>query len=226
MDPVIEAVSRFVQLTWEGNELRGECPGCGTGNLYVTPGRNRWACYGCNCHDAGDSAEAFACLAKQCGLPEREPRHVPERKFQQLPRWERVTPPLGAYPDLAPQWLGEPLAVHEQRDSHGKLVGVRAHYAKGEVRDWIYTRYSVHDPGEWRARRPHLRERVAMRHPSVPEEVAKYVQGRSRVSVTELLAGESPHSYRAKAIAFSLRALGWVRKREGLPSRRWYYVAQ
>lgn len=58
---LIETVSRYVQLTWEGRQLRGECPFCGESELVVQP--DRWRCYSCGAHEAGDDLAAFTRLA-------------------------------------------------------------------------------------------------------------------------------------------------------------------
>jgi len=236
---IASAISRYVQLTWQARELRGKCPFCSgarADNLIVSPAYDdrakcwyayapeRWRCLDCCSQEFGNTAEGFVQLARKAGLPEGKPRK-PRAEPRRAPlRWERVRPLLGSYPNLAAPWLGAPLTVQEERDAQGKCLGYRATYPKAGPMHWMFIRYFEHDPGMWKCRRPPLRERVAALFPEVPSEVARRIQGRARVSVTELLAGENASSYRAKAIAWALRGLGWTRRREGSGQRRWYYV--
>ena len=220
-----DAASRFVQLTWSGRELRGECPGCGLPQLVVDPKRQHWRCYGCGEHERDDTAQGFLRLAQARGLTEGEPREPLRPAPRPMPRWERVRPPQGSYPDLAPPWLGSPLRVEEERDEHGRHCGYRAIYPRMGSMRWIYVRYVPHDPGHWKVRRPPMWERLALRFPAIPGEVAQRVQGRSRVSVSEfLLDGEKRSGHKAQAIAHAIRALGWQHKREGTGRRQRYYV--
>jgi hypothetical protein len=222
---IADAAGRYVQLTWQGRELRGECPGCGLPSLCVDPARERWRCFSCGAHDTGDPVEAFIRLARECGLQEGELREPLRPALRSMPRWERVRPPQGSYPELAPPWLGTPLRVEEERDEHGRHSGYRATYPRMGSMRWIYVRYAAHDPGHWKVRRPPMRERLALRFPAIPGEVAQRVQGRSRVSVSEfLLDGEKRSGHKAQAIAHAIRALGWQHKREGTGRRQRYYV--
>jgi hypothetical protein len=233
---IARVIGRYVQLTWQGRELRGECPFCGLAGLTVSPAHDNrakqydaywpdhWRCLSCGSHELGNTAEGFIRLAREAGLTEGRPRK-PMLEPRRAPlRWQRVRPPLGSRPNLAPPWLGTPLAVREERDGQGRCLGYRATYSRVGMMCWIFIRYAPHDPGMWKCRRPALRERIAALFPDVPGEVARRIQGRARVSVTELLAGENASGYRAKAIAWALRALGWTRRREGSGQRRWYYV--
>jgi hypothetical protein len=115
--------------------------------------------------------------------------------------------------------------VEVERDVQGRLYGYRATYERVGPMRWIYVRYSD-DLGMWKCRRPPLRERIATLFPQIPAEVAKHIQGRARVSIAELSAGDNPSGYRAKAIAFALRGLGWIKRREGSGQRRYFYAAE
>lgn len=233
---VARTVSRYTQLTRRGRELHGNCPFCGEPQLCVFPARDDrakrwdaqprnegWFCLGCGLHDRGNTAEAFTKLAQEYGLTAGEPREPITEPLRTV-RWARSLPPQGSRPNLAAKWLGTPLSVEIERDGQGRLYGYRAVYERVGPMRWIYVRYSENF-GEWKVRRPPLRERIATLFPQIPNEVAKKIQGRARVSVAELSAGENLSGYRAKAVAFALRGLGWIRKREGTGRRKHYYLA-
>lgn len=221
---IADTVSRFVQLAWEGWELRGECPGCGLLRLVVSPLRQLWRCYGCGEHEfADDSADGFARFARACGLKEGEPIE-PLRIPIRIGRWERVIPPTDSRPNWSLPWLGEALDAQELRNERGERAGFRVTYSKAGPMLWVYVLYGSDNRGCWKVQRPPIRERLAIRYPEMPGMVARLVQGRVQVRIGDFLRGGKPCSYEAQAAAHAIRALGWIHKREGSGTRRRYYV--
>lgn len=239
MGIVAETVSRYVQLTKKGRELRGTCPFCGESRLCVYPARDDrakqcdaiprsegWACFGCGLQDKGSNAESFIALANEYGLTAGKPREPIIEPLKTI-RWARVLPPEGSRPDMAPKWLGKPLSVTVERDEQGRLFGYRVTYDLAGDRRWIYIRYGEHDPGMWKCRRPPHRERVIALYPEMYDFVANYINGRNLVSVRELIQGENAKGHKAKAAAFALQRLGWIRKHKIIRGHNiYYYVPQ
>lgn len=233
---LVSRVSRYVQLTKHGNEYRGQCPSCKTFKLSVrlaydnrakqwnSHGPDSWRCFSCGAHEIyGSTLEGFMSLVRECKLTQGKFKLLPEPINR--PWYEVVQPPQGSIPNMTTRWLGAPVKIEEECTA-GRLMTYKATYTENRVMRWQFIRYSESDPGQWKVRRLPMRERYAVLFPGLAEEIAKQVQGRSRVTVAGLIA-ESGRQYRrhlAQAVGKALRALGLPQRQNSQKPRSWYYV--
>lgn len=215
---VAKTASLYTQLTRNGNELRGCCPFCSADKFIVFNKSNEiaefWACLNCGLHELwGGTIDALNKLATEHNLIKRtKPFKIRKEPLKTI-RWARCLPPKGSTPDYSGEWLGDTLSVKPEFDAAGRLRGYLAVHSKVGLRHWIYIRWSDADPGCWKCRRPSIYDRVNRQYPDIRDAVAKQIVGRSKVTVPELTGCENPKGYKAKAVAFALRQLGWVKHR-------------
>jgi hypothetical protein len=215
---LVKTVSRFVQLTRLGLEYRGECPGC-KGLLVVSPARKKdpmqcrisqkpetWFCLGCGSQEVfGNNEKGFVQFT--LGMPQKltKPRSEPKP----TPRL-RVAIPTGSVPNFSPRWLGTPSEVKTEYDKD-VIIGYLATYRCGPMR-WRYVKISG-TYGEWKVSRLPMRERLTVQFPEIPEQVAKVLKGRDRITMLEILR-EIDRPWKAhltQAIGRSIRTNGWFK---------------
>jgi len=229
-----KTISRYVQLTYKGRELHGDCPFCETPSLRVLPKRDEadgnyphrpenWACLNCGAHDHGNTAEDFVSLADKHNLKAGDVRKPIKEPLKGI-RWTQVLPPEGSRPEFDQQWLGTPLSIEEEFKDN-KLSSYKVTYEKHGTRRWIFVRYGDNDPGSWKCRRLNIRERVMAMYPEVPKEVAEKIKGRKAIRLSDLTDAKL-RSYKAKAAAFHILSMGWSRQRVSrIPGSQYIYKA-
>lgn len=213
-----QTISRYVQLTRNGLELRGICPFCRDNRFIVgNMGRNRtaWACMACGAQDrSGGDLGAFKAIVDADGI--RPVSDTPLPPIVASSRWVRVLPPEGSYPVFS-KYFANPESVTPEYDDQGRVCSYIVKHPGVSPLRWMYVRFVGVSWGRWKPRPLPWRERLRDKSLSLKDILAERVRGLDIVAVRDLIEYSNSLELKGdkgKAVAIAMRELGWERHRK------------